>query len=584
LDVGGGFMRKFSSVYLFFVLLLVTIMTNVLFDIPYARAATSERPIASRPNVSPGTRFSAQELAHHTINMQRTAPLSDTHMQHEAPRLMRPLMSMASGPDMHPLDAQPAQETAKNENIPVSRSPYANPTIPEKPASGRSFPGLSQTCCQPTDVAIAASPQRVVEVVNAEVALYNTNGELQSGWPRSLAHFFAIPDPTCAKTPLIMSPRASYDANTQRFWVVALENQGITNACPFRSLLWVAVSQSNNPNGNWHIYTFDMASHTHNSARFAQFAMDQQAIYFSANMYSTSGKRPFQYSELFASLKVPLETGQSNITYYGFVGQTVGGQPVDTIQPAQVQENGPAWLRGGLFVNSFNLRYGGGRCVQGCTGIIVWSLAHPGQKNDVLTGIMVPSPRYTLAPLANQPGCTRCFARKSQPDTRISATPIYHQGLLSFALNTAINNQKDIVPGILWGQIAPILNDNGTIASATMYQSGYFHFANDVAALFPSLAVDNAGDLFLFYDYTGSKLKPGTALAMRSVAYKRGRIHDGGIALRSGDAPTTDTNWGGYTATGYTGPDTDTIVVVSIPLSRSGKSVVLAAPGGEVYG
>jgi hypothetical protein len=540
-------------------LLLVIIMASAVFGIQCVWAATSMQSIAAQPKVSPGMRFSARELAFHTINMQHTTPLKETNLQHAPPRLMKPLVSMTSDLNTQSSDAQLAQGTAKDEDIPVSRTSYADPAVTKQPATERYFPGLSQTCCQSADTAIAASPQWVMEVVNTEAAIYNTNGTLQSGWPRSLARFFDIPVSACAKTPSMTSPRASYDTNEQRFWVVALENEGITNTCPFKSLLWVAVSQTNNPNGNWHVYTFDMASNSHNSARFTQFAVDQQAIYFSANMYSTSGKDSFQYSELFSSLKAPLQAGRSNITYYGFVGQTVGGQPVDTVQPVQVQENKSAWLHEGLFVNSFNLRYGGGRCVQGCKGIVVWSLTHPGQKNDALTGIIVPSLKYTLAPLANQPGCTRCFAQKSPPDTRISATPIYHHGLLSFALSTAVNNQKNIVPGILWGQIAPILNDNGTIASATMYQNGYFHFANDEAALFPALAVNNAGDLFLLYDYMGSKLKPGIALAMRSVTYKRGRFHDGGVSLRAGDTPTTNTNWGNYTATSYTGPDTDTI-------------------------
>ncbi|HEY4384193.1 MAG TPA: hypothetical protein VGN34_06935 [Ktedonobacteraceae bacterium] len=546
-------MRKFSHRYLIFAFLLVTITAGTAFGVQYALAAAEMQSIAAQSSISPGTRFSSQELSLHTTNMQHVAPLSDTDAQQDTP-LLKPHIS--TGAD---LDTQLLQEAAKNQNIPVSRSSYADPVVTKQPTVEKHFSGLAQTCCQPSDVALATSSQWVVEAVNLQVAIYNTNGKLQTGWPKSLAHFFGIPTPSCAKAPFVTAPRASYDANEQRFWVVALEDEGLTNTCPTKSLLWVAVSQTNNPNGNWHIYTFNMASSTTSVARFTQFALDQQAIYFSANMYSKSGKGPFQYSELFASLKAPLQAGRSNITYYGFVGQTVNKQPVDTVQPVQVQENKSAWLHGGLFVNSFNLHYGGGHCVQTCSGIIIWSLTHPGQANDVLTGTIVPSLKYALAPLANQPGCTHCFARKSPPDTRISATPIYHHGLLSFALVTAVNNQKNIVPGILWGQIAPVLNDNGTIASATMYQNGYFHFANDEAALFPSVAVNNAGDLFLLYDYTGSKLKPGTAVAIRRVTYKRGRFHDGGVSVRTGDMPTVNLYWGNYTATSYAGSGTDQV-------------------------
>jgi hypothetical protein len=116
-----------------------------------------------------------------------------------------------------------------------------------------------------------------------------------------------------------------------------------------------------------------------------------------------------------------------------------------------------------------------------------------------------------------------------------------------------------LVPGILWGQIAPTLNNDGSIARANMYQNGYFHFSGDRAALYPSVAVNRAGDLSLLYDYTGSHLNPGAAVTTRKTTFTHGRFPNGGLLLHTGKAATVNVYWGNYTATSYEGPATDKI-------------------------
>lgn len=51
---------------------------------------------------------------------------------------------------------------------------------------------------------------------------------------------------------------------------------------------------------------------------------------------------------------------------------------------------------------------------------------------------MARSPNYLFPPLAGNQGCnTPCI---DAPDSRIAATPIYSNGLVSFAFETGINN------------------------------------------------------------------------------------------------------------------------------------------------
>lgn len=453
-------------------------------------------------------------------------------------------------------------EAAYRQHAPISRHSYDSPSVPadQSPGLNNSFHGLAQNCCQTADIALAASPQWVMQGVNTQIAVYTTRGVLQPGWPKSLASFFSVLSPSsCARTPAMSSPRAIYDFKDQRFWVAAIETEGATNSCPFKTLYWVAVSQGANPNGAWHIYAFDMASGTHNGANFTQFGLDGQAIYFSANMYDGNGRGNFVYSEIFASQKRPLENGAASINYYGFIGQMVGNIPVDTIQPVMVLDHDPGVPHAGLFVNSFNLRFGGGQCVRACSGLVVWTLNNPGQPNDSLTGVIVPTLNYSLALPADQPGCLHCLARLMPPDTRISGTPVYRHGLLSFALQTGINNLNHVVPGIFWGQVQPVFNANGTVTGGSVFQSGYFNYGGDGAALYPSLMVDNAGDLFMIFNYSSSRLWPGTAITARRSTFRYGIFQDGGIPLKAGEGTIDSGYWGTYTAAAYDGSASDTI-------------------------
>jgi hypothetical protein len=331
------------------------------------------------------------------------------------------------------------------------------------PVAQKNFDGLANsnsTCpyfkhgCQPPDMALAASSQWIVQGVNMSFGVYDNLGNLLSGWPKNFSQFFQTGVNCDPNGPFLYDPRAFYDPNQDRFWVATLQVEGafgVGKNCPLTSVLWFAVTKTNNPNGIWYVY-FVPGGFDGTVSDYTQFGFDSQNVYFNMNQFSADGST-FEYDQLWAGTKAEFEHPNGFYVLYGFgYLQAPDGTLVDTVQPVESETSGHSGLKDALFVSSYNINSGGGNCVNGCSGIILWDMQNPGSYKQKLLEVVVPTATYALAPNADQPGCTQCIETL---DTRISATPVYHEGLLSFALETAAQNKSQVVPAIYWGQILP---------------------------------------------------------------------------------------------------------------------------------
>jgi len=524
----------------------------------YSKAHTS-------PKVSAKSAVATLVKAY-TVNMHNASqetPKAAT----QAPRLM-PLLrnahqSSASLANVAPhfLQAFPATVTSS--------------TSPTTPPSQTKFQGMADSAsicpyfghgCQPPDMALATSPNWVFQGVNTSFAVYNTSGQAQAGWPKNAQAFFNVPNPpnNCDPAgPFLSDPRAFYDVNDGRFWAASLQIEGafgLSPNCPELTLYWIAVSQTNDPNGTWNVYAFDMSLGTTNAADYTQFGFDAHGIYFNANMFNIAGSA-YVYDELFAVNKYQMENGQK-VTAYGFFDLSVGGVLVDTVQPTEGEFPKYAGPPSAVFVNTFNMNGdpSGNNCVTtACSGLEVWGLTHPGTKNQVLTGVEVATPSYISPPNADQPGCSQCV---ETIDTRITGTPVFNNGQISWSIDTAVMNKTQVVPAILWGQVVPQIV-NGNLMGASMYQVGYFGFEGDQDASFGAMMPDINGNLIMVYDTMSSTLNPSTAFTGRRATYTLGQFHDAGKFLQKGLMPTTNSRWGDYEATSYDGFSTDHIWMAS---------------------
>jgi hypothetical protein len=552
-------LKRYKSYAISFIALLIVLASMLGANFVFAKGQHSSA--ANTDITSSAKPATARMMSMHTVNM-RNVPKAIAKSSHGHPRII-PLRTGVS-PAIY---AQHKAAAAHNRNAPVatqldSATPGARVNTPTVIKSFQGMADSASICppsgCEPPDQALAASTSWVLQGVNTSFAVYNTSGTLQSGWPKTAQQFFGVPNPgSCDPNgPFLSDPRAFYDINDGRFWAAILQVEGAFGiACPFQTTYWIAVSQTSDPRGTWNIYSFDMSNGTINAADYTQFGFDSQAIYFSGNMFDQSGSF-FQYAEVFAANKATMETG-SAVTAHGFFSLTVCSAVcvlVDTVQPVEAEAHSYSGPTAGLFVNSFNMSGDpfGNNCSAGvgCHGLAVWAIANPASTTPSISGVVVStSTNYVLAPSADEPGCPQCV---DTLDTRISATPPYHNGLISFALETGTNNGTQVVPGIFWGQISPVLSAIGAITGATVFQKTIYSSTGDTANSFGALMADDDGNLFMVFDRMSSTTNPGIRYASRRATDALNRFGLS-IVLKSGLSATLDSRWGDYGASSYDG-------------------------------
>jgi hypothetical protein len=556
-------MRRQFKGYLFMFVALATVIVAI-FSAGFASANEHSQKAPHTGISGSGKSATAKMVEMHVIDMRQVPAETPAPASHSSKAL--PLLTGVSSA----VYAQRKTDAAHNPLAPLGSSRgYAVPAPQSTltPAATKSFQGMADSAsicpyfggCEPPDQALATSKSFVLQGVNTSFAVYNTSGTLQTGWPKNAQTFFGVPNPgSCDPAgPFLSDPRAFYDANDGRFWVAMLQVEGAfgLNSCSFLTRYWIAVSKTSDPRGTWNVYAFDMSLGTTNAADYTQFGFDQQAIYFSGNMFNQAGSA-YEYAEIFGASKSSMENGLG-VTAFGFSGLFVSSSRtvlVDTVQPVEAQltskNDGP---RGGLFINSWNINgdpFGDNCFSTVCHGLSIWTLTNPGTSKTGLTFAFVDSAGYVFPPAADEPGCAQCIETL---DTRISGTPPYRNGLISFALETGLNNGSQVVPGILWGQVAPEMNDGGTLTGAVLFQQGYYFYSGDGAASFGALMPDADGNLFMVFEFMNGSINPEAAYTARRVTFPFGSFHDGGFILKAGSAPTFDSRWGDFEATSFDG-------------------------------
>jgi hypothetical protein len=544
-----------------FVALLASVVSATFFITQNAGAQPSTARVT-------GTAQAASIAASPQVRSGALRPSSAAHIQQAAARDV---------PFHSRLNARTyAQVKAKAKNS----APRSDATVdPNRGAAFNSFAGIQSSAavcppvgCNPPDMAVAASPNWVFQGVNTAFAVFDTHGNMQPGYPVFFGDFFGVPDPgACAgDIPFMSDPRAIYDPNDNRFIAAALEVEGAfgVNDCPFKTLYWIAVSRTSDPRGAWNVYAFDMSLGTTNGADFTMIGLDDKGVYFSANMFNQEGTA-YEYAEIFGASKAKMEAGQP-VVAHGFFNLTVSGPggslQVDTVQPALTEDRRGHGPGAEFFVDTFNGPIdpvSGHTCTSdadSCRGLAVWAFRNVTSNNPSLTFAYVGNTKaYSFAPPADQTTCTECI---DSSDLRISATPVEKDGNLYAAWETGVNNGTQVVPGIVWSQLAVGTHDHSVFASQT--RGGYYNFSGDNAVIYPALMPDAAGHLFMVFDRTSSAVNPEVRLTLRLGS----NFLSPGLLIKAGEAPYRATRcgvdipvcrWGDYSATSYDGFSTNNV-------------------------
>jgi hypothetical protein len=490
--------------------------------------------------------------------------------------------------------AKTATAAPSSDNTVASPEKSSGAKVPQTSASFIGQQGSHATCsyfaggCNPPDMGLAASSDAVLQGVNTQWALYDTSGELKSGWPVSAQRFFNVPNVTKAdgtpcdaahqSQPSLSDPRAVYDPIDHRFWAAMLQYEnafGGSPDCPFLSAYFIAVSQTDDPNGAWNVYEFEMSDGGVYTADFTMIGFNRDALFFSANMFRADGGPGF-YASIYEASKAQMENGGSSFTALGFrnMQATGGGIPAaagpflaDTLQPVMTLDgsaNGSASSRNGadgLFVDNVDGPdfQNGNFCTSAtdaCKGALLWQMGSPlahdhgGAKPSLKVTYLPNTKPFYYPPAADQPSCSQCVDGN---DLRIPSTPVLRNGTIYAAWGTGINNGTQVVPGIEWAQIA--VGEDGPSVT-----TGYFNFSGDTAASYGALMPLGNGDVAMIYERMSSTVYPEVRYTVRSSG--QSNFSDPGRLLKAGEASYRPTRcgtsipvcrWGDYEATTFDG-------------------------------
>lgn len=462
------------------------------------------------------------------------------------------------------------------------------------PATTSSFIGeqsSATTCsyfghgCNPPDMAIAASPNWVFQGVNTSWEVLDTKGNVQPGWPVGAQQFFGAPNVTNAdgtacdvahqSQPFISDPRALYDPADGRFWAAELQVEGsqafgVALDCPYKSVYWVAVSQTSDPRGAWNVYQFNMETDVAGqkfAADYTQLGINGKAVFFSGNMFGENGGF---FAELFEANKAQMESGGTAFHADGFFnlrgtgpGTTAATGPflADTVNPALNLDGGSSETFAGTMdgpdvMTGHLCGFTGERSADSCSGLVIWTMTNPighdsGGAAPGFSGTLVPTAPFLANVPADQPSCNNCIDAN---DLRIPATPVVRNGVLYAAWGTSIdagNNRPRPDQGIEWAQVN--LSD-GTA------KTGYFS-STDEALTYPAVMPDANGNVTMLYERMSHKVFPETRYIVKGAG--DANFSGAGNLLRAGDSNYRPTlcgakgfgvcRWGDFEATSFDG-------------------------------
>jgi hypothetical protein len=154
------------------------------------------------------------------------------------------------------------------------------------------FEGLSQVCCIPPDIQLAAGSKYIMETVNSEAAIYTKTGSLIKKF--GLEFLFNLPSRESSNSHDITDPvllfdsttndsgsNSHIDSNNNRRWFASISD--ITTHS-----IRIAVSKANDPTGVWRTYNFPFGSLPNNCSDQPFIAVSDDKLAIGVNTWSNN--------------------------------------------------------------------------------------------------------------------------------------------------------------------------------------------------------------------------------------------------------------------------------------------------------
>lgn len=403
----------------------------------------------------------------------------------------------------------------------------------------------------PPDPIGAAGPSHILSVVNSSIQWFTKSATLQysqrlgSNGSTHLGSFFEPLVPVNR----LYDPKAIYDQYAGRFLVLALERQDDGLGDPVdSSRILLAVSDDSDPNGTWYYHAIN-SNITINGrptwADYPGFAVDEEVVYITNNMFTFTGppcSRCYSSSLLWIVAKQAFYSGEAaSVTVHDPAASVNPPVVATTMQPAHIFGDAPA-------------------------GVGTWLLraGFAGGNQEFLSIIRVDNPLAT-------PSFTHTYI--SMGDIEDSSTPLGDAPQRGTAILVETNDRRALHAvwrdNSLWAtfQISVVgSGDPGEVTAhwvkvntsnlstpnlADQGNAGGEDIASGTFTFFPSIAVDQCGNMGLGFAASASTIYPGAYYSARYASDPPGILQPS-AALAAGQDyyyrafDGTRNRWGDY--------------------------------------
>jgi len=334
----------------------------------------------------------------------------------------------------------------------------------------------------PPDPHIAVGPNHVIAVVNSRFHIYDKKGNLLKNIDATAWTLQVFP------VQIAFDPQIIYDHYENRWFMLWDDVNDLSQTGNFL----ISYSDDSDPLGTWYMYALDAtvngSTPSSSWGDYPQLGYDDQAIYIMSRQFAFSGDtllynkiRIIDKSELYNSNAGPLTWTD----LWDISRPSDSNFKPDVIHPTISYDVG---LSTAFFVWS---NFGGANFY------ILYVIEDP-ITNPVLSGIELPVPTYTQAPLANQ--LEGGDPRIETGGSRIRNAPILRDGKI-YSVHSIGNSQFSN-----YGSLKYFVVDINTIAVVEQVEQGaegFFYF-------YPAIVVDQDHNLAITYsrsadtEYIGS--------------------------------------------------------------------------------
>lgn len=474
--------------------------------------------------------------------------------------------------------------------VPADHTPKPAPSSIVTDGSAPGFSGLThaeqrladngnQFSLVPPDQALCVGNGFVLESINTALRVYHTDGSPASDVV-AINPFFNLHSEIIRSTPPVFGdftsdPKCYYDAPTGRWFLTVLQadTDPATGNFTGPTHVLIAVSQSNDPTGDWNLLSIDttdgdgtLPGHPNCPCLGDQplIGADANGFYVSTNEFPQF-VNGFNGAQVYAISKSAIEAATSGSSL-SVVHINAGAIPVPasdpggiwySVQPATAPGSNYASANNGTEYFMSSLQFGPGALDN---RISVWALANTASLNttspDVsLSNVVIDSEIYGQPPDSAQKDGPLPLGSSVKPaehldflagnDDRMNQV-VFADGKLWSGVNTVISGNGPTRVGIAYFIVTPS-DPSGTL-SATMTKQGYVALQQD-DVLYPSIGVNASGKGVMTFTVAGSDYYPSAGYAKIDATTGAGTVH---IAA-AGAGP--DDSFGGYHAFGGTGTD-----------------------------